>query len=41
MLNERKFLVFDCDREDRNIQFKDINFSKSRMADTKFEDIED
>lgn len=41
LLNEREFLVFDYDREDRKIQFKDINFSKSRMADTKFEDIEE
>ena len=26
---------------DRKLDFKDINFSKTRMADTKFEDIEE
>jgi hypothetical protein len=41
MLDEKQFLVFDYDREDRDIQFKDINLSKSRMVDTKIEDIED
>lgn len=41
MLDEKQFLVFDYDREDENIQFKNINFSKSRMANKKYEDDED
>ena len=38
MMNSRQFLVLDYDKEDDKIDFKDINFSKTRMADTKFED---
>jgi hypothetical protein len=34
-------LVFDYDKDDTQMEFKDINFSKTRMADTKFEDVED
>ena len=41
MLETREFLVFDYDRNDRKIEFKDINLEKTRMADTKFEDIDE
>jgi Leucine-rich repeat (LRR) protein len=41
MMNTQGILVFDYDKNDVNIDFKDINFSKTRMADTKFEDVDD
>ena len=41
MLETREFLVFDYDKDDRKIEFKEINFEKTRMADTKFEDIDE
>ena len=40
-LETKEYLVFDYDKDDRKLDFKDINFSKTRMADTKFEDIEE
>ena len=41
MMDTRGMLVFDYDKDDSRIDFKDINFSKTRMADTKFEDVEE
>ena len=41
LLETKEYLVFDYDKEDDKIEFKDINFSRTRMADTKFEDIEE
>ena len=41
MLDAKSFLVFDYDGQERKIDFRDINLEKTRMADTKFEDIED
>ena len=38
---EKEYLVFDYDKDDRKIDFRDIQFKETRMADTKFEDIED
>ena len=38
MMDTRQFLVFDYDKENIKLDFKDINFSRTRMADTKFED---
>ena len=38
MMDSKQFLVFDYDKEDVKKEFKDINFIKTRMADTKFED---
>ena len=40
-LETKEYLVFDYDKDDRKLEFKDINFSKTKMADTKFEDIEE
>jgi hypothetical protein len=37
-MDTREFLVFDYDKGDVKLDFKDVNFSKTRMADTKFED---
>jgi len=39
-MDARQFLVFDYDKESFNNDFKDIKFSKTRMADTKFDDEE-
>lgn len=39
-MDTRQFLVFDYDKDDIKIDFKDIKFSKTRMADTKFDDEE-
>ena len=41
MIETKCMLVFDYDIDDTQMEFKDINFSKTRMADTKFEDVED
>ena len=41
MMDTKGILVFDYDKDDANIDFKDINFSKTRMADTKFDDDDD
>ena len=38
LMDTREFLVFDYDKGDVKLDFKDVNFSKTRMADTKFED---
>ncbi len=38
MMNTEQFLVFDYDKDDVKLKFKDINFQRTRMADTKFED---
>ena len=38
MMNTRQFLVFDYDKPEVELEFKDINHSRTRMADTKFED---
>ena len=40
-LETKEYLVFDYDKDDRKLEFKDINFKKTRMAETKFEDIEE
>jgi hypothetical protein len=37
-MNTEGFLAFDYDKEDLKSDFKDINTSRTRMADTKFED---
>jgi len=39
-MDTRQFLVFDYDKDDIKMDFKDIKFSKTRMADTKFDDEE-
>lgn len=39
-MDTRQFLVFDYDKDDVKVDFKDIKFSKTRMADTKFDDEE-
>ena len=41
MMNTKQFLVFDYDKDDAKLKFKDINFSRTRMAETKFEDDEE
>ena len=38
MMNTRQFLVFDYDKPEEELEFKDVNFQRTRMADTKFED---
>jgi UDP-N-acetylglucosamine pyrophosphorylase len=40
-LATKEYLVFDYDKDDRKLEFKDINFKKTRMAETKFEDLEE
>jgi Leucine-rich repeat (LRR) protein len=37
-LNARSLLVFDYDVEKADIDYRNLNFSRTRMADTKFED---
>jgi len=37
-MESQSFLVFDYDREDAKRKFNGINTSKTRMADTKFEE---
>ena len=37
-LNTRQLLVFDYDVEKSEIDYRNLNFSRTRMADTKFED---
>ena len=39
-MNTKQFLVFDYDGGNINTKFKDVDFSRTRMADTKFEDVE-
>lgn len=36
-IESQKFLVFDYDRKDARKGFRDVNTTKTRMADTKFE----
>ena len=37
-LNTRQLLVFDYDVEKSEFDYRDLKFSRTRMADTKFED---
>jgi hypothetical protein len=37
-MDQDQFLVFDYDKVDDSGNFKDVDFSRTRMADTKFED---
>ena len=37
-METKEFLVFDYDKVDTKGDFKEVNFSRTRMADTKFED---
>jgi len=39
-MNSEQFLVFDFDAEDPDLRFEQINTTKTRMADTKFEDVD-
>ncbi len=39
-MDEKQFLVFDYDKEDDKIDFKNVEYGRTRMADTKFEDEE-
>ena len=41
MMDTEQFLVFDYDKDDVKLNFKDINFQRTRMADTKFEEDND
>ena len=38
MMDQNQFLVIDYDKKEDNTNFKDVDFSRTRMADTKFED---
>ena len=40
-MDSKTFLAFDYDREDALLEFRGINSDRTRMADTKFEDLED
>ena len=40
-MNTQQFLVLDTDDKSLNPRFKDIQFERTRMADTKFEDEEE
>lgn len=40
-MNTKQFLVFDYDKEEAKLNFKEIDFKKTRVADTKFEDEDD
>ena len=39
-LKTREYLVFDYDGFDKKQEFKELELNRTRMADTKFEDIE-
>jgi hypothetical protein len=34
-------LVFDYDKENTKLDFKEVDMYKTRMADTKFEDVDE
>ncbi len=40
-MNTRQFLVFDYDKGDMKLNFKEIDFKKTRVAETKFDDDND
>ena len=37
-MDTKQFLVFDTDDKTLNPKFNDLQFERTRMADTKFED---
>jgi hypothetical protein len=37
-MNTRQFLVFDYDKGDLKLNFKEIDFKKTRVAETIFDD---
>ena len=41
-MNTRQFLVFDYDKsDDRKLNFKELDFKKTRVAETLFDDEDD